>query len=193
MKALKVAAVVAALVGLPVALGADSAGYKDQGYIFDGDASFDFGGVRTEDLAGDFAKGVDSDGTVTQQSCDMLAITVGGVTYPPSPQNCTDETVELATDQDVASAVDGIGAARVRDLLEGLPDGSKLDTDAIEGLDAALVAQDQRVLVDVPASDRTVDKLIVEDSQLYTTIQRTRVVHEGHARSKSRLGRKSAV
>ena len=48
--------------------------------------------------------------------------------------------------------------------------------DAIAAYLQANPIASQRVLVDVPASDDTVDKIIIEDSQLYTT--RDRVVHE---------------
>ena len=74
-------------------LAADSAGYEDEGFIFAGDAAFDLGGLKTEDIAGDFVKDVDDDGTLTQQACDA------------NLQNCADETVELATDAELAAIV----------------------------------------------------------------------------------------
>ena len=63
------------------------------------------------------------------------------------------------------------GAVGTR-LMYRLPIVADLETNT------AMVGRlvEQRVLVDVPASDATVDKLIVEDSQLYTT--ETVVVHQ---------------
>ena len=69
------------------------------------------------------------------------------------------------------------------ELVDGNVTEAKLSSDVRAKLGDGSGATEQRVLVDVPASEATRDKIIEEDSQLYTTIDR--VVHEATANQAS--------